>query len=159
MIIVGLYSQETSLIVKSYVDHLYMISGVLIGESIVTLILEQAFPYSDKLHAVNLIPLDKFRPINIELAEEFMQTLSKFPKKKLKFFDEKLIKKSDDLNRKRRGRPFSHIIDILILAFIPVFIVTFNNSYPSRSIVDYGRYPPCGLYRKCHMYPHPYLSP
>jgi len=81
MIIIGMYCQKPSRTEKSYVDHLYMISGVSISESIVKLISEQAFPYSGKLCTVSLIPLANFRLINIKRAEEFMETLSKFPKK------------------------------------------------------------------------------
>ena len=49
-----------------------------------------------------LVPLDKFRPANIEKAFEYLQLISQFAPYRIKFCDEKHLKGKEVFNRKNR---------------------------------------------------------
>lgn len=91
----------------SYRYELYHRTGTLISRSTIHRIFHKAYLYRGGLRKPNLIPLDKFKPSNIQRARDFVQIISNFPLARLKFVDEKLLKNSEGLTRKVRVCPMT----------------------------------------------------
>ena len=89
----------------SYRYELFHRTGTLISRSTIHRIFHKAYLYRGGLRKPNLIPLDKFKPSNIQRARDFVQIISNFPLARLKFVDEKLLKNSEGLTRKVRVCP------------------------------------------------------
>ena len=109
-LVILLYREEPSRTIGSYVHQLAMLNGTDVSCTTVTRVLESSFPFSAKLRAVNLIPLDKFRYENMIKVGGFVDLISKFPLCKLKCVDEKLLKNAEGIGRWARRDPITCVI-------------------------------------------------
>lgn len=132
-LLILLYREEPSRTIGSYVHQLAFLNGTEVSCTTVTRILEKSFPYSAKLRAVNLIPLDKFRYENMIKAGEFVDLISKFPLCKLKCVDEKLLKNAEGIGRRSRRDPITGVVP-------PVFTQgDFRNTFKMLGICGIDR--------------------
>ena len=87
-----LYFEEPSRTNASYVEGLYQATGTKVSRLTVSRWFNSFFPISGKFRKPNLVPIDKFKPLNMIKAEEYISVLSCIAPDRLRFGDEKLIK-------------------------------------------------------------------
>jgi len=97
-----LYLEEPSRSLESYVMWLELYTGTHVSTSTVSRFFNHCFPHKGGLCRPNLVPLDKFRPANIQKAFEYLEIISKFAPHRIKFCDEKHLKGKEVFNRKNR---------------------------------------------------------
>jgi len=102
LVLFWLYMQEPSRSLENYVSWLEFLTGTVVSVSTVSRFFNHCFPHRGGLCRPNLVPLDKFRPDNIEKAFEYLQLISQFSPYRIKFCDEKHLKGNQVFNRKNR---------------------------------------------------------
>jgi hypothetical protein len=83
------------------------LTGTSVSESTVSRFFNHGFPIRGGLCRPNLVPIDKFKPENIERAFEYLQVLAQIAPHRLVFGDEKHLKGQDLFNRKNRKNPMT----------------------------------------------------
>ena len=143
-VILLLYREEPSRILRSYVDELYHITGVEICKTTVSEILKKSFPNPANLRNANIIPLDQFRHINIERANIFANIVRRFPLNRVIFFDKKLLKNAEGLNRRNRRDPITAVVPTIMSK------PDFRNTYKILGMSSIDKLIPCNFYYKIH---------
>ena len=83
---------EPSRCLKSYRLELSRATGALVLESTISRCLNKEFHFKGKLCRPNQIPIDKFRPENLEQARQFIMFVAAADVTRLKFGDKKHLK-------------------------------------------------------------------
>ena len=109
-IILRLYYAEPSRTLKSYVIELVRYTGVIVHESTISRFFNHGFPIKGRLCTASNIPIDKFRPENLERAIEYLLFVSLHERWRLKFGDQKHMKGAELYCRKTRRDVFTGII-------------------------------------------------
>jgi hypothetical protein len=102
-----LYFEEPSRSNASYVENLFQVTGTKVSRSTISRWFNNFFPISGRFRKPNMVPVDKFKPINLIKAEEYIVVLEKVAPNKLRFGDEKLIKGSEVYCRRTRRNVFN----------------------------------------------------
>lgn len=130
-VILMLYHQEPSRNSKSYVDWLRHLRGTVVDKSTISRFFTDGFHIRGSFCKPNLIPVDKFRPANVEKAYEYLVVLSMFDRARIKYCDEKHLKGAELFCQKTRR-------NVLTGEVLPVLTDSdFRNTY---SIVGF-----CGI--------------
>jgi hypothetical protein len=94
----------------SYVHKLYSHRGTIVSKSVVSKFFNHAFEIRGGLCVPNLVPYDKFRPCNIKKAVEYIKALARIDPSRLKYVEEKSLKRKDICNKKARRDPLTGIV-------------------------------------------------
>ena len=110
-----LYQREPTRSLKSYVIWLYFYTGTIVSKSTISSFFLRGFPIRGGLCKPNLVPYDKFRPGNIEKAQEYILILARLDPSRIKYRDEKSLKGKAIYNRKSRRDVVTGIIPAVII--------------------------------------------
>ena len=130
-IILALYYEEPSRSLPSYVLNLYNTTGTLVHESTISRFFTEGFMIKGSLCKANHVPLDKFRPENLERAIEYLVAISLHDRTQIKFGDEKHLKGAELFCRRTRRNVFTGVVPPILTSS------DFRNTY---SIVGF-----CGI--------------
>ena len=121
-VILFLYFDEPSRCLRDYTDSLQLLTGTIVSGSTISRFFNHAFPFKAGLCRANKVPLDKFKPANIERAIEYIEVIAAISPWKIKFGD-CFLKGDAIFNRKNRRNPFT--------GEVPEMVVTsdFRNRY------------------------------
>lgn len=108
-----LYLEEPSRSNQSHKDHLEALTGKSVSTSTVSRFFNHSFEIKGSLRKPNLIPCDKFKPINIQRAIECLNIVAQMNPARLKFTDEKLLKGEEIHNRKTRRNTLTGEIPVV----------------------------------------------
>jgi len=91
-VIMMLYHEEPSRSLKSYVRGLFDSTGKIVHRSTISRFFSDGFAIKGSLCKPTLIPYDKFRPKILERAMEYLLSISKHDRRRIKVGDEKHLK-------------------------------------------------------------------
>jgi transposase len=123
-VLMFLYLEEPSRQLSSFCQWLHFLTGTCVSESTVSRFFNHGFPIRGGLCRPNLVPIDKFKPENIERAFEYLQVLAQIAPHRLVFGDKKHLKGQDIFNRKNRKNPMTGEIPLMMVN--PDFRNTYN---------------------------------
>jgi len=109
-VIMMLYHEEPSRSLKSYVRGLFDSTGKIVHRSTISRFFSDGFAIKGSLCKPTLIPYDKFRPKNLERAMEYLLSISKHDRRRIKFGDEKHLKGAELWCRKTRRNVFTGLV-------------------------------------------------
>lgn len=93
---------------RDYCRALFLDTGTMVSPETVDRFFKTRFEFRGSLRKPNLVPLDKWKPRNIEAYHKFMETLGGLPDhKKYHFVDEKHLANKDGMNGKVRACPLT----------------------------------------------------
>ncbi len=75
---------------------------------------KNGFDTAANLRKANMVPIDKFKPENIERALEYIHAVLSLDQSRLKFVDEKSLKGAEIFNRKVRRDPITGEVPSII---------------------------------------------
>ena len=143
-VLVRLLEMEPSRCLKSYQRELYNTTGKLVSKATISRCFKQDFPFKATLRCPNQIPIDKFRPENLEQARQFINFVAAADVTRLKFGDEKQLKGAEIFNRKVRAHPLTG-------AVAPVVTNSdFRNTYSITGLCAIDDGVPSPLYFRIH---------
>ena len=103
------------------------------NESIIDRFFKKMFDHAGKFKKANLVPLDKWRPENIDKFNNFLATINQLPNRlKFHFCDEKHIVNKDCVGNKMRADPLSgrvrciHVSGNFCFAYNMIAIMSLN---------------------------------
>ena len=106
-VLVNLYYEDSSRSLNSYSRELQLITGTIVSVQTISRLFLHEFPYSARLRRPNVVPIDKFRPENMERAVEYISYVATIDPRRIKYGDEKHLKGRDVFNRNNRRNPFT----------------------------------------------------
>jgi hypothetical protein len=92
---------------ESYRRELFLNTGTITSTSTICRFWQRGFDTPASLRKPNLIPIDKFKPENIERAVDYIHCILALDQRRLKFVDEKSLKGAEIFNRKVRRDPIT----------------------------------------------------
>ena len=95
-----LYRQNPTRSLISYINWLFYYTGTIVSESTVSRFFNHGFMIKGRLCKPNLVPYDKFKPANIEKAQEYVCILAELDPKRVEYGDEKPLKGKAIHNKK-----------------------------------------------------------
>jgi hypothetical protein len=139
-VLLFLYLTEPSRTLSDYVHWLAYYTGTIVDRSTVSRWFLHAFPISGGLLRVNQVPIDKFKPNNIERAIEYLTILTYISPELIIYGDEKLLKGQELFNRKTRRN--------VLTGFVPPCFVNsdFRNTYALTGFCSIDRRKPAVCY-------------
>lgn len=139
-----LYLEEPSRALAGYRDRLQCFAGTLVSDSTISRFFNHGFMIKASLRKPTLIPLDKFKPANIERAIEYLALVAQINPARLKFTDEKLLKGEELYNRQTRRDPLTgHVPPVLTES-------DFRNTYSITGICSIDMRNPLALWYQIH---------
>ena len=108
---------------NSYVRCLYHLTGTLVSSSFISTFFKHIGPYKGTFRKLNMVPIDKFKPQNIQTYADYLNFISSIPPHLLHFADEKSLKGSELYSRKGGADPETGRVDDLVVNS------DFRNSY------------------------------
>lgn len=109
-IIMMLYYQNPSRSIRSYRDHIFLLTGNQVSLDTIHRVILGGFPYKGSRVKPNLIPLDKFKEGNVVRAYEYLTTLFTLTPEKVCFVDEKSGKAGEIYTKYVRKDPLTGIV-------------------------------------------------
>ncbi|KAL7471199.1 hypothetical protein ACHAXS_011463 [Conticribra weissflogii] len=106
-VLLRLYLEEPSRSLSSYKQWLFYFTGTEISTSTISRFFLDSFPIKAGFRRPNLVPVDKFRPQNLQKAVEYVKVVSTLCPVRVKFGDEKSLKGADLFNRLVRRNPLT----------------------------------------------------
>jgi hypothetical protein len=106
-VILRLYMEDPSRSKYSYRDLLFMYTGIIVSESTITRFFLHALPFKGSMVMPNLVPLDKFRPQNVENLIDYINFIVGERPCNIKWCDEKNLKGQELFSRKVRRNPLT----------------------------------------------------
>ena len=103
--LLGLYNEEPSRPLYSYVTELYKFSGTKVSTSTLSKWFNYSFNYKATCRKTSIFPAQKFSSTNIRKLEEYVKVVSFFNHSRFVFTDEKPMKGVDIYNKKIRRSP------------------------------------------------------
>ena len=132
-IIMRLYWENPSRGLKSYTDYLWLMTGNIVCTNTIKRVLHEGFLYKGSRLKPNFLPLDKFKPENVNRAYEYLTTLFTLNPEKVIFVDEKHGKAQEVLLKYVRRDPTTGIVPSLLTES------DFRNTYSITSFCSINR--------------------
>ena len=134
-VILALYHEEPSRTLRSYALGLFIRTGTNVSESTISRFFNHGFEIKGSLCKPNLIPYDKLRRENMVRAVDYLMTIAKHDRSRIKFGDEKHLKGAELFCRSTRRNVFTGVVP-------PIMTLSdFRNTY---SITGF-----CGIDMRC----------
>jgi hypothetical protein len=116
--------QNPSWILESYRRELFYATGTITSTSKICCFWKNGFCTAANLQKVNMVPIDKFKPENIERAVEYIHAVLSLDQSWLKFVDEKSLKGAEIFNHKVWRDPITGEVPCIITD--PNFCITYT---------------------------------
>ena len=144
IVLIVLLEIEPSRTLESYRTELALATGTLVSKSTISRCLRNDFPFKGNLRCPNHVPIDKFRPENLEQALKFIEFVAVADIRRLKFGDEKHLKGSEVYNKKVRVNPLT--------GQVPATVTNsdFRNAYHITALCGIDRDAVSPLYYRIH---------
>lgn len=108
----------------SYKENLAIETGTIVSETTISEFFKNGFPFKGNLRKTSKVPIDKYKPENIERALEYIALVGLVDPWRLKFADEKPLKGEDLYLSRVRGDPITGEVPTIIVD--PDFRNTYN---------------------------------
>ena len=106
-VLLMIYHREPSTTLRGYQVGLYSATGLVVCPMTISNFFTNGFDIKGSLCKPNIIPYDKFRPENLDRSLQYLVTIVKFDRRRLKFGDEKHLKGAELWYRKTRRNVFT----------------------------------------------------
>lgn len=105
--LIVLLRQDPTRSLNSYRRELFHATGTITSTSTISRFWKNGFDTSATFRKPNMVPIDKYKPENIERAVEYIHTILALDPRRLKFTDEKSLKGAEIFNRRVRRDPLT----------------------------------------------------
>jgi transposase len=107
MLLLRLRMWQPSMTLRMYQSHLFQINGTTVHESVISRWFHTRYSFKASFRKPNLVPIDKFKPANVQRAYDFVETIRHTNPFRLKFGDEKHLKGAELFTRYGRRDPLT----------------------------------------------------
>ena len=132
----------------SYIAALFLVSGTIVSSSFISSFFRKVGPFAGSFRKLPTVPVDKFRPANIQSYADYLDFVSVIPPHLLHFGDEKSLKGTEIFNRRGRADPETGAVDEVVVPpyfrntyCIMGFITVNPTKSPPPPLHDRGRQP------------------
>jgi len=109
-IILMLHNEDPNSHLIVYVDYPKRYTGTVVSTDTISQLFLHGFPFKGNLAKPDLIPLDRFRPVNEVRAFEYLDILFPLYPYRILFVDEKHFRGEEIFSRKVRKNPLENSI-------------------------------------------------
>jgi hypothetical protein len=99
MLLLRLRMWQPTMTLKMYQAHLFQINETTVHESVSSRWFHTRYSFKANFRKPNLVPIDRFKPKNVQLAYDYINTVRQTNPFRLKFGDEKHLKGSELFTR------------------------------------------------------------
>jgi transposase len=114
VVLLFLVTTKPQLSLQGYQRELFQRTATIVSRSTISRFWKNGLEIAATLRRPDLVPIDKFKPENLERAVEYIQIVSMIDPHRLKFCDEKSLKGQEVYARKVRRNPITGVTPVIM---------------------------------------------